>query len=182
MPTHAAFLRAINLGSRRRVSGAELRSLFEGMGLGDVATFRTSGNVVFSSPGEGSPSAPAARIEEGLAASLGYDVGVFLRSASEVLAIASQQPFPAELVEASKGKLQVMLLSSQPASDVREELLGHATDDDRLAFGEREVYWLPRGGISESELDSKAITRLLGPTTTRTMGTIEQLAAKFFAA
>ena len=47
MSRYAAFLRAINLGPRRRLSGADLRARFEGLGFTDVETFRTSGNVVF---------------------------------------------------------------------------------------------------------------------------------------
>lgn len=47
---YAAFLRAVNLGRNRRVSGAELKALFEELGLEEVATFRTSGNVVFEAP------------------------------------------------------------------------------------------------------------------------------------
>ena len=49
MAAHAAFLRGVNLGPRRRVSSEELRAVFEGIGFEDVASFRTSGNVVFSS-------------------------------------------------------------------------------------------------------------------------------------
>ena len=44
---YAAFLRAVNLGRNRRVTSAQLKSLFEEVGAEDVATFRTSGNVVF---------------------------------------------------------------------------------------------------------------------------------------
>ena len=44
----------------------------------------------------------------------------------------------------------------------------------------RELYWLPRGGISESDLDLKALDAALGPTTIRTKGTIDQIAAKHF--
>ena len=36
------------------------------------------------------------------------------------------------------------------------------------------------GGTMESALDRKAMDDLLGPTTMRTKGTVEQLAAKFF--
>jgi uncharacterized protein (DUF1697 family) len=42
----------------------------------------------------------------------------------------------------------------------------------------RELYWLPSGGLLESDLDLKAIEKLLGADTRRTMGTIEQIAAK----
>jgi uncharacterized protein (DUF1697 family) len=180
MPTHAAFLRAINLGPRRRVSSTELRSQFEALGFQDVATFRTSGNVVFEAGREGAAKLTS-RIEKRLAESLGYDVAILLRTAGRVREIAGHEPFAASLVEASKGKLQVMLLSAKPAAGVREEVLASGTEEDRLAFGDRELYWLPSGGTRDSALDVRAFERLLGPMTMRTKGTIEQLAAKYFA-
>jgi uncharacterized protein (DUF1697 family) len=176
MASHAAFLRGVNLGRNRRVGGAELRAIFEGLGLEGVATFRTSGNVVFDAkrkPG-------AARIERELEAALGYEVRVFLRSAGEVRAIADEQPFASGVVEASAGKLQVALLPSKPAAGTRRRALELATDEDRLAFGDRELYWLPSGGTRDSALDMKAIERLVGPNTMRTKGTLEQLATKYF--
>ncbi len=154
--------------------------MFEGMGFEDVGAFRTSGNVVFSA-GREARGKLTERIEEGLAKSLGYDVAIFLRTADEVRAIAGHQPFPSAHVEGSKGKLQVSLLAASPAKRARESVLALATDDDRLAFADRELYWLPSGGLLESPLDLDAIARLLGSTTRRTKGTMEQLAAKFFA-
>jgi hypothetical protein len=59
-------------------------------------------------------------------------------------------------------------------------VLALATEDDRLAFGERELYWLPKGGTQESALDLKTIDKLLGASTMRTKGTVEQMTAKYF--
>jgi uncharacterized protein (DUF1697 family) len=176
-PTHAAFLRGVNLGRNRRVSSSELRALFEGLGFEAVATFRTSGNVVF---GAGPEPDLSARIEAALADSLGYEVDVFLRAADELRAIAAHEPFDPELVASSTGKLQVSLLAERPAPAVRNRVLALATDEDRLVFGERELYWLPSGGIRDAGLDMKTIADVLGSTTMRTKGTMEQLAAKFF--
>ncbi|HEX5897731.1 MAG TPA: DUF1697 domain-containing protein [Thermoleophilaceae bacterium] len=173
---YAAFLRAVNLGRNRRVSGAELRAIFEKLGLEDVASFRTSGNLVFEAPRD-----MTAQIEKALESELGYDVGVYLRTAAELREIASHDPFKPAETKASKGKLQVSLLSDKPTAAKRKQVLALATDQDRLAFGKRELYWLPSGGTMESELDRKAIDALLGPTTMRTKGTVEQLAAKYFA-
>jgi uncharacterized protein (DUF1697 family) len=177
---YAAFLRGINLGRRRRASGAELRSLFEQLGFPEVGSFRASGNVVFSANRE-PRSELTTRIEAGLARSLGFPVTVFLRTAGEVLAIADQQPFAPALVNASKGKLQVALLASKPSARTRREVLVLATDEDKLAFGDRELYWLPSTGTIDSELDFGAIEKLLGATTMRTKGTLDLLAAKHFA-
>jgi uncharacterized protein (DUF1697 family) len=172
---YAAFLRAVNVGRNHRVSSDELRGIFEGVGADDVATFRTSGNVVFEAPRD-----MTAEIEKALERVLGYDVGVYLRTARELAEIVAFQPFKPAQVEASKGKLQVSMLSKKPTAATRKKVLELATDQDLLAFGKRELYWLPSGGTLESALDRKAMDALLGPTTMRTKGTVEQLAAKFF--
>lgn len=52
MSRYAAFLRWINLGRHRRISGADLCSRFEEMDFREVKTFRTSGNVAFGADRE----------------------------------------------------------------------------------------------------------------------------------
>lgn len=172
---YAAFLRAVNLGKNRRVTGAQLKTLFEEAGAEEVATFRTSGNVVFEAPRD-----MGSALEKHLEKALGHEVVIFLRSAKDVKAIAAHEPFPSKDVEASKGKLQVALLGKKPTAAKQKEALALATDQDLLVFGKRELYWLPSGGTMESELDRKALDDLLGPSTMRTKGTVERLAAKFF--
>ncbi|HEV7770950.1 MAG TPA: DUF1697 domain-containing protein [Solirubrobacterales bacterium] len=177
MPTHVAFLRGMNLG-KRRIKNEELHSLFEDLGFAEVASFRASGNVVFATEPKSSEKALMEQIEAGLGDSLGYEVQVFLRSCAEVREIAAQEPFDAKAVGKSGGKLQVSLLAGKPTAKTKREVLSLATDDDLLAVEGRELYWLPSGGILDSKLDLKAIDALLGPDTRRTMGTIEQIAAK----
>jgi uncharacterized protein (DUF1697 family) len=175
---YVAFLRGMNLGGRR-ISNEALRSHFEALGCEEVATFRASGNVVVAK--EGKPAVLTSQLEEGLAEALGYEVPIFLRSAKELLAIAAHDPFDASAIAASKGKLQVVLLAKKPTAAAARKALALSTDDDRLAIARRELYWLPAGGISESDLDWKALEAALGPTTVRTKGTIDQIAAKHFA-
>ena len=179
MPKYAAFLRGINV-SGRRVKGPELCAPFETVGAGEVSTFRASGNVIFTAQRE--PLAKlTARLEGALESALGYDVAVFLRSADEIREIAGREPFPRKQVEASPGKLQVSLLPKLPPAQRRKAVLAQATAQDRLAFGARELYWLPSGPMLESGLDLKEIDALVGLSTRRTMGTIEQIAEKHFA-
>lgn len=180
MARYAAFLRGVNLGSQRKTGSAELRSCFEKIGLDAVQTFRTSGNVVFET-GRESREKLGRRIEQALSQSFGFDVVVFLRTAAELEAIAAHEPFPAKLVSASKGKLQVALLPAKPSAGARKQALELATDADRLAFEEREMYWLPSGGTRDSALNLKGVEQLAGPWTMRTKGTLELLAEKYFA-
>lgn len=178
MERYVAFLRGMNLGGRR-IKNTELSEEFETLGFTDVACFRASGNVVFGATG--SEAKLTREIEAGLGKALGYEVPVFLRSAKELSALAAHEPFDAAEVKASKGKLQVALLSKKPSAKARKQALAEAGDEDRLAIEGRELCWLPSGGISDSELDLKLIEKALGPWTMRTMGTIEQIVAKHFA-
>lgn len=178
MQRYVAFLRGMNLGGRR-IKNEELRRHFEEMELEEVATFRASGNVVFTAPKREAEGRLASRVEAELDERLGYDVPVFLRSAEEIAAIAARQPFDPKAVERSKGKLQVSLLKKKPSAAAKKKVLAMASDEDLLALEGRELYWLPSGGLLESDLDLKALAKLLGVDTRRTMGTIEQIAAKY---
>ncbi|HEY3492793.1 MAG TPA: DUF1697 domain-containing protein [Solirubrobacterales bacterium] len=177
MDRYVAFLRGMNLGNRR-IKNEELRRHFEEMGFEEVTTFRASGNVIFSTPKREAEAKLATRVEAELDERLGYDVPVFLRSAAELAAVAAHEPFDPEVVAKSKGKLQVSFLKKKPAAAARKKALARAGEEDLLAIEGRELYWLPSGGISESDLDRKAIDAALGAGTLRTMGTVEQIAAK----
>ncbi len=179
MERHIAFLRGMNLGNRR-IKNDELRRCFEELGMADVACFRASGNVIFGCEGDGAEKLTG-RIEAGLAESLGYEVPVFLRDEAELRAMAAHEPFERSVLAASKGKVQVVLLQRKPATASRKMALALSSKDDRLAIDGCELYWLPRGGMSESELDLKAIGAALGLHTIRTKGTIDQIAAKHFS-
>lgn len=178
MDRYVAFLRGMNLG-KRRIKNEELRTEFEALGFDGVACFRASGNVVFDS-GESDEGALTELVEAGLGEALGYAVPVFLRSAAELSSIAAHRPFDPALIEASKGKLQVALLPEELGAAARRQVLGHAGDEDRLAVEGRQLYWLPSGGISESNLDLKTIEAEAGPWTMRTKATIDQIVAKHF--
>ncbi len=171
---HGAFLRGMNVGGHR-LTNEQLRAQVEALGFGEVQTFRASGNFLFNG-GRKRDRALAQRIEAGLLAALGYAVPTFIRSRSELLALAQAQPFA---LSGAAGKLQVALLGADPAPAARKRVLALADKRDLLAFGERELFWLPAGRMSDSELDWKAIEGELGPVTVRTKGTLEQMAAKY---
>jgi uncharacterized protein (DUF1697 family) len=180
---YVAFLRGMNLGNRR-IKNPELIAHFEAMGLEDVASFRASGNVVFVDPAGEAEAKLQARIEAGLDQRLGYDVAVFLRSAAEVAAIAAREPFDAKAIAAAaaaKGKPQVVLLGKKPTAKARKALGEITPEGDLMVVEGRELHWLPSVGLSETELDTKALDATLGKGTTRTAGTIAQIAAKYCA-
>ena len=172
---YVAFLRGMNLG-RRRIKNEDLRAHVEALGFAEVSTFLASGNVIFEAD-LGDVEAIARRIESGLEKALDYAVPTFVRTAADVRRIAAHDPFPG----ASGGKPQVALLATAPSAPVQAEVEGFATAEDRIAVDGSELYWLPAGNLTDSELDLRTIGSLLGPMTIRTKRTLERIAAKYLA-
>lgn len=180
MPRLAAFLRGMNLGGRR-ITNDDLRAHVEALGFVDVATFRASGNVILSDPDGGAVAETARRLERGLTQALAYDVPVFARDAGQMRAMAAAAPFTAAQLAASSGRHQVVLLHEEPSASARSAALALAPEGDVLVFAGAALHWLPRAGLNDAELDFKALAKAVGPTTVRTKGTVELIAARWFA-
>ena len=171
MPRYAAFLRGINVGGTR-ITNEKLREPFEALGFENVATFRAAGNIVFDAPGR-SATKLAAAIEKRLADDLGFTRAIpFVRTAAQMRALAELDPIPRR----DEQKLHVLFLLRKPNPTV----LAFATDSDPLALGAKELFWGPQGRMTDSELDLQAIEKLIGPTTMRTKGTVDEIARRFF--
>ena len=128
------------------------------------------------------PQELSARIEEGLERSLGYEVRDL---PAQRRGAQGHRPLPAVHARAGRGLCGEAAggdaLRATATPGARTEVLALASDQDRLAFGARELYWLPSGGISESALDLKAIARHIGSMTLRTRSTVEQIAERHFS-
>ena len=172
---YVAFLRGMNVGGHR-ITNDELCACFSDLGMTNVWAFLASGNVAFESASS-SRAEVAALIESGLRKALNYEVPTFLRSASEVAAIAAAVPFAATK-GAVGGKLQVSLLARKPSASQQQQVLSYATANDQLAIEGKELYWLPDGKLTDSMLDMKAIGKALGSMTTRTLRTVQRLSVK----
>lgn len=171
--SHVAFLRGMNVGGHR-ITNDDLSSVMRSIGLLEPTPYQASGNVLFLETEADDPTAIEARIEEGLGEALGYAVPTFVRSIDRIAELAERNPFPG-LIPTRAGKLQVAFLRAEPSEQIIAEVGALASDEDRLSVDFDALFWQPAGGITESELDLKAIERLTGPMTIRTLGTVERL-------
>jgi uncharacterized protein (DUF1697 family) len=172
VPRYAAFLRGINVGGTR-ISKDDLCAPFTALGFEDVTTFRASGNIVFDAPRQSGASL-AKKIETALGADLGFTKATtFIRTAAEMRALAGDDPFPREPDQ----KLHVIFCLKKPPTKVLE----YETAADKLKIGKKELYWAPEGRMIDSDLDLKAVEKLIGPNTMRTKGTVDQIAARWFS-
>jgi uncharacterized protein (DUF1697 family) len=172
-----AFLRAINVGGHT-VTMEKLRGLFEEVGCQRVETFIASGNVIFTSSSR-SLGALERRIEDHLRKSLGYEVKTFIRTASEVAAIARHQPFNASQLRSAVA-LNVAFLAEPLTAGARASLMALKTEIDDFHANGREVYWLCRKKQSESRFSNALFEKTLNVRATfRGISTVEKLAARY---
>jgi uncharacterized protein (DUF1697 family) len=156
-----------------------LRDLFGAMGFSDIETFIASGNVVFDATSADTKDLER-KIEDWLQEALGYRVATFVRTTSELAAIAERKPFSASDLEAEGNALYVAFVAQTPSDEAKEKLLSFATDDDAFYVDQREIYWLCRGKISDSKFSGALLEKALGlEATMRNSTTVRRMAAKY---
>jgi uncharacterized protein (DUF1697 family) len=169
-----ALLRGINLGSRNRVSMAELRTLVEGLGYEDVRTLLQSGNVVYGST-DGAATA-ARRIEEAVGRELGVDATVIVRTRSEIARVLEHDPLGKHASDPKR--YLVVFLARKPSAKALGGLDPADYEPERFAAHGREVYlWLP-AGVHKANLTHATVEKRLGIAgTARNWNTVEKLLA-----
>lgn len=144
MPTYIALVRAVNVGGTGKLSMSELKKMCEEFGFGKVKTYIASGNVIFQSPKSEDEVKKALRTK--VEAYIGKPVVVLVRTAAEMAAVASRNPFP----EAPGSQVLAIFLDASPPADSLMRAIGNKTEQLRL--GTREIYvWYP-DGIGDSKL------------------------------
>jgi uncharacterized protein (DUF1697 family) len=169
-----ALFRGINVGRAKRVAMADLRTLIEGLGYGDVRTLLNSGNVVFTTPRATAADA-AARIEKALAKSVGVSARVTVLNAAELAAAVTDNPLLEVATDPSR--LMVAVLNNPGDRPKLVPLLKEEWAPEVLALGVRVAYLWCANGILESRL-APAVSRALGDAvTTRNSATMTKLHA-----
>ena len=180
MAIYVALLRGINVGGHNKIKMAELKLLFENIGLSRVQTYIQSGNVLFESEEE-EEEALRRRIEHEIEKVLSISVAVVLRTSLELERIIENCPFSEDaLSEAallSEGEsFYVSLLLTSPSQAQIERLDAFRNESDEYRVVGREIYLLLRHGVRNSKLANN-LHKLDVPSTMRNWKTINTLAS-----
>jgi len=108
-----------------------------------------SGNVLFVWPWQGA-KAVEEKIEKHLRQSLDYEVKTFIRTESEIGAIARYKPFT-ESQRNSAGALCVGFLTEVLGPEEKRALMALRSEINEFHVHGREVYWLCKRKQSESQ-------------------------------
>lgn len=177
-PCFIAFLRAINVGGHT-VKMERLRTLFGELGFSQVETFIASGNVIFAAP-KADVQALEKQIENHLRQSLGYEVATFIRTPSELAAIAAYQPFPRAELDAAGHSQYIAFVSAPPTAAAQQKLMIFNSNINEFHVHDREIYWLCRTSMHKSTFSGALLEKTLGMAATlRNMTTVKKLAAKY---
>ncbi len=174
MNKYVAFLRAINVGGNTIIKMADLKQIFESLGLENVQTYIQSGNVIFESDEEDSTSLEK-QIERQIETATGHKTQLFVRTFREIQSIASKSPFTAEANET----VHITFLHARPDGKPQQAILSYKSDADDFAVKGREVYNL-RHDRDKSIFSNNFVEKILKMSgTTRNMTVIKKIAEKY---
>ena len=116
MTVHIALLRAVNLGSHKKVSMADLRAMVTDLGFENVQTLLQSGNVVFESKPTGAKLETL--LEDAARKELNLDTEFIVRTAKDWDAIIAKNPFPKE-AKSDPGRFVLFACKTAPAASIK---------------------------------------------------------------
>jgi len=156
MNTYISMLRGINVSGQKKIRMAELKSLYESLGFGNVQTYVQSGNVVFDSE-EKDVTKLRDSIETQIQATFGFSVPVLIRTGDEFKRIIESHPF------AKKEAIRVLVtfLYEFPEKSRLEALSQFQDKVDQFAIGEQEIFLFCPGGYGRTKLSNSFFEKRL---------------------
>ena len=165
MTKYVALLRAVNVSGTGKLPMTELKRIGEECGFGDVRTFIASGNLLFSS--DIAEAEVQTRIEAKLETFFGKPIPVFVRSAAEMAATATANPFDDD----KPSRVMAHFIAAEPVA----AMLAEARDvvGERMALGPRVIFVSYGEGIGKTRLKLPAVKG----GTARNMNSVAKMAA-----
>ena len=160
---HVALLRGINVGGKNKLPMKELVTLFTDVGCDNVTTYIQSGNIVFSASQELAARVPEL-VADGIRDRFGYRVPVVLRSAAEIAAVVSGNPFLDS--GADIAVLHVAYLAEFPGADEVAALDPNRSPPDEFVVRDRDIYLRCPNGVARTKLSNAYFDSKLKTTST----------------
>ena len=177
VPTYVAFLRAINLGARRKFPKDAIRAATEAAGGSDVETYINTGNVRLTHPSRSVAKVQRA-LEEAYAAEAGFDVPTVVFTTADLAALTAR----AEELHAEhdpSGQHYVTLFATAPTAATAKAVHALEHDGETVVVDGRAAYVLLDGNIHTSRLLASKEFGALGQGTARTVKVLRTVTEKW---
>jgi len=149
---------------------AQLRTVLEEVGYGDVRTYIASGNVLLDGPR--SKAAVARKLERLIADEFGVQTIAIMRTPRELSTVVAGHPFGGDTAHS-----HVVFLAERPTKKAVASLADADYSPDRAVVAGRDVYVRYPAGVQGSRLSAAKLERLLDvPGTHRNWRTVAALA------
>lgn len=175
MATYLAFLRAINLGAKRKFPKDAIRAAVESAGFTDVETYINTGNVRFDSTLRSRAKIEAA-LEEAFLADRGFEVPTIVFTQAEFREIAADA---LRFADGHEGRHYVSLLKEKPTAATIALIEERSTAEEVARVGGRAVHLLLGENYHEARLTNAVVEKALGVATNRNLTVIRALAEKW---
>lgn len=180
MATYIGFLRAINLGAKRKFAKAAIVRATEAAGFTDVETYINTGNVRFSTT-----LRSRARIEAALEAAYldeaGFEVPTIVFTQAELRTIAEDAARFADGLgrQDPAGRHYISLLKKAPTAETIALIEERSSADEVAWVGGRAVHLLLGANYHEAKLTNVVVEKALGVATNRNLTVVRALAEKW---
>lgn len=177
MPTYVAFLRAINLGAKRKFPKDAIKAATEVAGGSDVETYINTGNVRLTHSARSVAKVQAA-LEEAYAAAAGFEVPTIVFTTKDLAALTAR----AEELHAEhdpSGQHYVTLYSAAPTAATVEAAHALEHEGETVVVDGRAAYVLLDGDIHTSKLLASKELTALGKGTARTVKVLRTVTEKW---
>ncbi len=178
MPSYVAFLRAINLGAKRKFAKDDIRACVESTGATEVATHINTGNVLLTTKLR-SRAEVEATLEGAFLADRGFEVPTIAYTLAELRAIGAAADEVAEELGDPVSAHYVTLLKDEPSKSVAAEIEALEYDGELARVRGRAVHLALAKPYNEAKLSNARIEKALGVATTRNVTVIRALVAKW---
>ncbi|GAB1421915.1 DUF1697 domain-containing protein [Anaerolineales bacterium] len=157
MTAYFSFLRAINVGGKHKIKMANLKALYESLGLTGVKTLLQSGNVLFHS--DLTATDLQALLETAILETYHYDLKILIRSAAELNNILETNPFTERHED---GARKIVFFMEHPLDEADfETLISQYSGSEEIFFQGSELYIYYTEGIGRSKLTNSYIEKRL---------------------
>lgn len=178
MPAYVAFLRAINLGARRKFPKADLQRVVETVATG-VQVHLNTGNVLLTSR-QRSTAAVAATLETAFAADRGFEVPTVVLTLDELVRVAADADEVAGAAPFAVGAHYVSFLTEAPSVQAIAAFTAREAKGETAVVRGRTVHLLVEAvdDYRGAKLPA-AVERDLGVATNRNVTVVRELARRW---